>query len=83
MSFDANFKSHMIGFPFFEGQIENQKHNLYSYSFSYKPLYEMCKAYLSNGYSVLYAAESIPNKSVEEKVYENIMNVNSGEDLLS
>jgi len=46
MSPDAHFKSHMIGFPSYEGQIqepqvENQKHNLYSYSSSYKPVYEM------------------------------------------
>jgi hypothetical protein len=38
----------------------------------------MCNTCLSNGYYVLYGAESIPNKSGEEKVFENIMNVKSG-----
>jgi hypothetical protein len=82
MSFDAYLNSHMTGFPSAEeyrkaSQIKNQKHNLQSYSSSYQPLYEMCNTYLSNGYSVLYGPESIPNKSAEEKVFENIINVNS------
>ena len=82
MSLDALFKSHTVGFPSSEeyrkgSQIENQKHNLHSYSSSYKPLYEMCNTYLSNGYSVLYGPESIPNKSAEEKIFENIININS------
>ena len=82
MSFDAYLNSHMAGFPSDEDnrkglQIEN--HDLQSYSSSYQPLYELCNTYLSNGYSVLYGAESVPNKSAEEKVFENIINVNSGE----
>jgi len=84
MSFDAYLNSHMAGFPSDEEdrkglQIENQKHDLQSYSSSYQPLYELCNIYLSNGYSVLYGAESVPNKSAKEKVFENIINVNSGE----
>jgi len=60
-----------------ENQKQNQKHPIHSHSLQHKPLYEMCNTYLSNGYSVIYGSESIPNKFAEEKVFENIINVNS------
>jgi hypothetical protein len=69
----------MIGFPSYQEYRENQKNNLHSYSSSYRPIYEMCNRYLSNGHSVLYGAESIPNKSAEEKVFEKIPNKSAEE----
>jgi hypothetical protein len=84
MSFGTHLNSHTVAFLSYKdcregSQIENQnqKHPIHSYSLQYKPLYEMCNTYLSNGYSVIYGAESIPNKPAEEKVFENIINVNS------
>jgi hypothetical protein len=75
----------MIGFPYYKGKEESQfeiqkarKDGSYSY-FTYKPLYEMSNSYLSNGYSVLYGAESIPDESAKEKLFENVMNVNPTE----
>ena len=84
MSVKIHLHSHVIGFPYYNGKwkeprTETQRANRdknHRYSFTYKPLYEMCNSYLSNGYSVLYGAESIPNESEEEKVFKNITNVN-------
>jgi hypothetical protein len=75
----------MIGFPYYNRKGEALqtekvgKNEVHSYSSTYKPLYEMSNSYLSNGYSVLYGSEPIPNNSSEEKVFENIMNVNPTE----
>src|ERR1700758_2939314 len=81
MSFDTYLNNHMVAFACYKdgrkNQNQNQKRPIHSHSLQYKPLYEMCNTYLSNGYSVLYGSESIPNKSAEEKVFENIINVNS------
>ena len=46
----------------------------------YKPLYEISNAYLSNGYSVLYGAESIPNETAKAKVVENIQSATNTEE---
>ena len=85
MSLNIPLHSHMIGFPYYKGNEESQfeiqkarKDGSYSY-FTYKPLYEMSNSYLSNGYSVLYGAESIPDESAKEKLFENVMNINPTE----
>jgi hypothetical protein len=63
MSVNTHLHSHMVGFPRYRDR-------------SYKAIYEMSNSYLSNGYSVLYGAESIPNESTKEKIFENIVSVN-------
>jgi hypothetical protein len=67
----------MVGFPHYKNkrQIsmkESQGHN----SSAYNAIYEMSNSYLSNGYSVLYGAESIPNDSTKEKIFDSIVSVN-------
>jgi hypothetical protein len=84
MSVNTHLHNHMVGFPRYERkeeglqtelQISREEGRNYTSS-SYLPLYEMSNSYLSNGYSVLYGAESIPNESAKEKLFENIANVN-------
>lgn len=84
MSVNTHLHNHMVGFPHYERkeeelqteiQISREESRNYNCS-SYLPLYEMSNSYLSNGYSVLYSAESVPNESAKEKLFENIANVN-------
>src|SRR5215831_19323782 len=84
MSVNTHLHSHVVGFPHYKNkeeqlqtgiQISTEECQNYNSS-AYKPIYEMSNSYLSNGYSVLYGAESIPNESTTEKIVENIVSVN-------
>ena len=84
MSVNTHLHSHMVGFPHYKNkeeqlqtgiQISTEESQSYNSS-AYKPIYQMSNSYLSNGYSVLYGAESIPNESTTEKIVENIVSVN-------
>jgi hypothetical protein len=74
----------MVGFPHYKNREEelqpgikiSMKESQSYNSSAYKSIYEMSNSYLSNGYSVLYSAESIPNESTKEKIFENIVSVN-------
>ena len=83
MSVNMHLHSHMIGFPHYKNKSQELQGTQISMkdgqgynSSAYKAIYEMSNSYLSNGYSVLYGAESIPNESTKEKIFENIVNVN-------
>jgi hypothetical protein len=45
------------------------------------PLYELSSICISNGYSVLYGVESVPNEAAKQKVFESIENVNSTQEI--
>src|SRR5215472_2075843 len=83
MSVNMHLHSHMIGFPHYKNKSQELQGTQISMkdgqgynSSAYKAIYEMSNSYLSNGYSVLYGAESIPNESTKEKIFQNIVNVN-------
>jgi len=82
--------SHMIGFPISTEDQEktdrqgvqrklkprtNRNYDIYG------PLYEMSNRFLSNGYSVLYGAEFVPNESAKDRLVNNIQNVNNTEEV--
>jgi hypothetical protein len=79
---------HVIGFPNGDQQINTQEdpasNHIYGKSNSpYGPLYQLSNMCLEDGYSVLYGAESISDKSAAEQVLENIKNVNSTPEVLN
>jgi hypothetical protein len=81
MSVNTYLHSHMVGFPCNKEQLRTGiqipvKESQSSNSSDYNAIYEMSNSYLSNGYTVLYGAESIPNESTTEKIVENIVSVN-------
>src|SRR5215469_12448579 len=83
LSVSTHLHSHVIGFPQdnnksqdVQGTQISMKDSRGYNSSAYNVLYKMFNSYLSNGYSVLYGAESIPNESTKEKIFENIVNVN-------
>ena len=49
----------------------------------YGPLYQLSNMCLEDGYSVLYGAESIPDKSAAEQLLEDIKNVNTTQEVLN
>src|SRR5919198_1231589 len=63
--------------------VHNRRYHRYHHHHDaspYKPLYEISNAYLSNGYGVLYGAESIPNETAKAKVVENIQSATNTEE---
>lgn len=87
MNIELSLHSHIIGFPYYmnsksQDNNDNNEHikDELNRSSIFKPLYEISNKYLENGYSVLYAAESIPNERYKAKVAEEIWNVNNNND---
>lgn len=79
---------HVIGFPNGDQQINTQEdptsNHIYGKSNSpYGPLYQLSNMCLEDGYSVLYGAESIPDKSAAERLLEDIKNVNTTQEVLN
>jgi len=89
MTIEPNLHMHIIGFPHHansennnNGNKEEEKQDIkigqnIEPTSIYEPLYEISNKYLENGYSILYLAESLPNKTDKAKVVENIQNVNN------
>ncbi|MBV9668256.1 MAG: MEDS domain-containing protein [Nitrososphaeraceae archaeon] len=88
MDIERTLLGHVIGFPYYinsKSQDNNNADNEHikdelEPSSIYRPLYEISNKYLENGYSVLYAAESLPNERDKAKVVEHISNVNNNND---
>jgi len=87
MTIEPDLHMHIIGFPH-HANLENNNDNKeekqdtqmgqnIELTSIYEPLYEISNKYLENGYSILYLAESLPNKTAKAKVVENIQNVNN------
>jgi hypothetical protein len=85
MAAEPCLHAHTIGFPYqnSDGSNENDKQDdikTADLNSLYKPLYQISNKYLENGYSVLYAAESLPDDRDKSKVIENIQNVSNADD---
>lgn len=77
--------AHLIGFPNGDQNVNTQEISTHRYDKSgspYGPLYQLSNMCLEDGYSVLYGAESISDKSAAEQVLENIKNVYSTQQAL-
>jgi hypothetical protein len=78
MDIERTLLSHIIGFPYYIKNRDNNEHIKDELEPSiYGPLYEISNKYLENGYSVLYVAESLPNERDKAKVVEDIWNANN------
>jgi hypothetical protein len=87
MDIERTLLTHIIGFPYYMNSKSHDNNNDNEHiknelepSSIYRPLYEVSNKYLENGYSVLYAAESLPNERDKAKVVEYIWNVNNNDD---
>jgi hypothetical protein len=85
MDIGSTLHTHIIGFPYYANSKSSNNHEKHNTEDGlepsiYRPLYQMSNKYLQNGYSVLYAAESLPNEKDKAKVVENIQNANNIDD---
>jgi hypothetical protein len=85
MDIESTLHTHIIGFPYHANSKSSNNHEKRNTEDGlepsiYGPLYQMSNKYLQNGYSVLYAAESLPNEKDKVKVVENIQNATNIDD---
>lgn len=80
-------QSHIVGFSTANHMKESKKMDFQESNdssgggLSYMPLHKLANICLSNGYSVLYGAESAPDEAAKERILENIENTNSNSKL--
>jgi MEDS: MEthanogen/methylotroph, DcmR Sensory domain len=83
MAVEPRLHAHTIGFLYQNSDSSNendkQEDGIKTADLNslYKPLYQLSNKYLQNGYSVLYAAESLPDDRDKAKVAENIQKANN------
>lgn len=76
---DVVLQSHIVGFSPANHTNENKEYfeesddsSITSGGLSYMPLHKLANICLSNGYSVLYGAESAPDEAAKERIHQSI-----------
>jgi hypothetical protein len=84
LNIESGFHTHIIGFPYHtnsksSNNDEDGKQEIETAldTSIYKPLYEISNKYLQSGYTILYAAQSLPHETDKSKIVENIQNVHT------